>query len=267
MSTVRGDSKWLRFVLQRRADESGTLFISGTVQDSTKAKQLQAVQLENVKNLKFTEELIVSQELERKRISAELHDGIGQELLLITNYAEMATDLVPKRNAKIADYLERISGNSNKLVGIIREIIYGLHPIYLDKLGLTETLVHTISTLCETNKITLETDIDEIDHELSKSDEVHLYRIIQELCSNAVKYSNAKVIRFSTENTPESLKVTFTDFGVGFDYQNKIDDNRPHFGLENIKHRCSLINAELHFASVLGEKTTCEIQILKNSLA
>ena len=258
------NSKWLNIRLQKKQDEFGNILVSGTVQDITKNKKEQAARIKNIKNLRFTEELINSQETEKNRISAELHDGVGQEILLIKNYAELAFQATDKRRTKSTQFLTQISENSSKLVESIRRIIYELRPVYLDKLGLTDTLLHTISTICETNGIKLETDLTPIDKMLSKANEVHLYRIIQELSSNTAKYSGAKLVRFSTKTTPEYIEVSFIDFGVGFDYQKKaIYDTRPHFGLENMKHRSNIMNADFQFNSSVGSQTTCVIRIPK----
>ena len=71
-------------------------------------------------------------------------------------------------------------------------------------------------------------------------------------------------MRFSTKATPEYIEVSFIDFGVGFDYQKKaIYDTRPHFGLENMKHRSNIMNADFQFNSSVGSQTTCVIRIPK----
>jgi len=263
-----GNTKWLNFKLQKKQDETGTTLVFGTVQDITKNKKAQAAQIENIRNMRFTEELIESLESEKNRISAELHDGVGQEILLIKNYAELAIKSSPKRLTKSSEFLTLISQNSSKLLESIRRIIYELRPVYLDKLGLTDTLLNTVSSICETNGIKLETDITPIDKVLSKENEVHLYRIIQELSSNTAKYSGAKLVRFSTKNTSEFIEISFIDFGIGFDYQKKaVFDARPHFGLENIKHRSNLMKAELHFTSSKGSETSCLLRIPKELAA
>jgi len=263
-----GNPKWLNIKLQKKQHESGNILVFGTVQDITKRKKAQAAQIENIRNMRFTEELIESQESEKNRISAELHDGVGQEILLIKNYAELAIKSTQKKQHKSTDLLNLISENSSKLLESIRRIIYELRPVYLDKLGLTDTLLNTISTICDTNGITLETDITYIDKVLTKENEVHLYRIIQELSTNTAKYSGAKLVHFSTKNTSDFIEVSFIDFGIGFDYQKKaVFDTRPHFGLENIKHRSNLMKAELHFTSSKGSQTNCLLRIPKELAA
>ncbi len=87
----------------------------------------------------FSRQLIASQETERKRIAAELHDSLGQRLLIVKSLALLQMQALEKNGAK-AEQLEEISAEASRALNEVREISYDLRPYQLDRLGLTKAI-------------------------------------------------------------------------------------------------------------------------------
>src|SRR6202012_4277462 len=99
----------------------------------------EAVAREQEARVKYTLQLIAAQEEERKRIAAELHDSLGQNLLLIKNRAQMALrrDVT---TAEVTEHIENINQRAAACVSEARRISHDLRPPLLEHLGLTEAL-------------------------------------------------------------------------------------------------------------------------------
>ncbi|MBK7998199.1 MAG: hypothetical protein IPK15_05570, partial [Verrucomicrobia bacterium] len=127
----------------------------------------------------FYRRLIESQETERQRIARELHDSLGQNLLLIKNRAVMGL----KENAspeKMREQLQEISEASAGSVEEIRSIARALRPYQLDRLGLTKTLEDVAASVTTAGGLSIEAQVDNVDGLFAPDAEIGLYRIVQE---------------------------------------------------------------------------------------
>ena len=197
---------------------------------------------------RFSRQLIESQESERKRIAADLHDGLGQELVIIKNRAEQGKDSVQE----LAD----ISESSSQALEEVREIINDLRPQLVDQLGVTKAIKAMLRKV--SGVIGIESEIDEIDSVFSEDDEITVYRIVQELMNNAVKHSKASDVIVKIKRSAESVRITVEDNGSGFDPDSVSSDS---FGLIGLKERTNLIGGDLTISSQLGEGTKVKIII------
>ena len=109
----------------------------------------------NRRALEYTFQLIASQEAERTRIAAELHDSLGQNLLLIKNRAQLA--LADKQVARTtcARQFEDISDLASQAIAEVRQISRDLHPHQLDLLGLTRALQAMIDNAAQGQRIVI----------------------------------------------------------------------------------------------------------------
>jgi signal transduction histidine kinase len=123
-------------------------------------------------------------EYEFKVIAAELHDGLSQSLVIIKNRALLSLSKPQDQNHSL-DQLREISEASTEALDEVKEIIYDLRPIQLDRLGLTGA----IEDIAEINHLKLSKTVAEIDDIFSKQTENSVYRIVQESLNNVVKHS------------------------------------------------------------------------------
>jgi signal transduction histidine kinase/ligand-binding sensor domain-containing protein len=212
----------------------------------------------------FSRRLIESQESERKRIAAELHDSLGQNLLVIQNQALLALDAHPEK-PEIQDRLNDISIVTTQTIQEVREIAHNLRPYHLDKLGLTTSINSIIRRISESSKITFTSDVDLIDGLFSKEEDSHIYRIIQEAINNIIRHSQATEASVSVKQHQGKITVRIRDNGRGFaQARNALpttEESTHGFGLIGLGERVRILNGSLSFGSSPGRGTTLFIDI------
>ena len=199
--------------------------------------------------------LLDSMEAERKRIAYELHDSIGQELLVIKNRAVLALGDM-KRKKYIKEQLVEISETASQAIQETREISYNLRPYQIDRLGLKKALESILSRATQTSKITFHSDIDPIDNVIPKEKEIQLYRIIQESINNILKHSNASTCMVVIKLWNDRLNIKVNDNGIGFDMTNKNFQETRGFGLHGIIERTRLLGGTVKIESVTAKGTS-----------
>jgi len=205
----------------------------------------------------FTRALIENQERERKRIAAELHDSLGQDLLLIKNQA----NLLLKNEAKFnQERLLQINSVAAEAISNIRQIAFDLHPYQLDSLGLTDCIRHMIKKMGASTEIRFSYRIDKINGLLPKEYEINVYRIAQEILNNILKHSKAKNARIEIRRSERFIKMIITDDGVGFDY-GRVKETAKGIGFSDIKERVEILNGKLKIKSNSATGTEITIQI------
>lgn len=202
----------------------------------------------------FSRKLIENQEKERKRLATELHDGIGQNLLIISNSVKLALMERVDKNVK----LNEISDLTKEILSEIREISSNLHPHQLDKLGLTLAITGMISRVSKSSAIEISHSIDKIDKLLPKDSEILLYRIIQESLNNIIKHSGASKAEVVVKKDEFKLLVSITDNGKGFKTDNI---SSTGLGLQSISERVNLLNGSLQIVSAENSGTKIFIEI------
>ena len=207
----------------------------------------------------FSRQLIESQESERKRIAIELHDSIGQSLIVIRNRALMGLNSADKQDRLIAQ-VEEISESAAETITEVRRISQNLHPYQIEHLGLTTAIETMIENADESSPIEFEKDIDNIDEILSKESEINLYRIVQESINNILKHSEAKKAKINIKKSNEFLNVVIEDDGKGFNKEN-LSLTNSGLGLTGIRERAKMLDAKHEISSAQDKGTSVSLQI------
>lgn len=202
----------------------------------------------------FSRRLIESQENERKRMAAELHDGLGQSLLVVKNYAAMALK-EPKLPEKTQKHLHEISDGASTSIEEVRSIARALRPYQLDRFGLTKTLEDAAELAGQAGHINIATTVDNIDGLFSPDAEISIYRIVQEWLNNLVKHSHASNGRMSVRRDGGMLHMILEDDGDGFDYDAIMKRAATGFGLANLNERIRLLGGSLKIETAPGKGT------------
>ncbi len=149
-------------------------------------------QLERVNAMQqaFSRQLIESQESERKRIASELHDSLGQHLLIIKNRASLGERFAPDAG-RMVDQFSEITESASLAISEVRAIAYNLRPLNLERLGLTAVLEEMIEKVSAASAIQFTADIAPLDGLLAHGADINIYRIVQETINNIVKHSEA----------------------------------------------------------------------------
>lgn len=200
--------------------------------------------------------LIQSQEGERKRIAQEMHDSLGQELLVIKNRALMGLKTVTAES-KEKRQLEQISEGATAILKLVRSMSHSLRPPELDRLGLTETIRSILANVREAYGMTLNAEIDEIDGLVVQDNEINIIRILQETLSNIEKHSGASTIDLRIAVSGGTITITVKDDGKGYSK----DSVHYGIGLAGITERVRILNGSLSIESGTGSGTTVTVTI------
>lgn len=201
------------------------------------------LQLKREKDLEvqFNQKLIQYQENENSRISKELHDGIGQSLMLIKNKVQLQHD--EQTAQMIGDTLNEV-----------RSISRALHPFTLQKLGLTAALEKLIHDFDENSDILVDAHIEPIDDHFSEKAALNIFRIVQEVLSNIMKHAEAKSVEFKVRDMKKYAQVDIQDNGVGFDVTENFN-TVSSLGLKTLRERTRFLQGQMHIHSEKGKGT------------
>jgi len=201
----------------------------------------------------FAQQIIDSQEGERKRIAGELHDSLGQRLTLIKNMAMMLT----KRSEESRDrQIEAITAETTQAIAEVRQISRNLRPQRLDLLGLSKAIEVLLEETCQAAGLQYEVVVDELSGVFPKSAEIHFYRIVQECLNNAVRHGKATAVTVIAQRTETGVSLVVSDDGVGF------NTAKPGgFGLTGISERSRLLGGTAVIQSTPGQGTIITIEI------
>jgi signal transduction histidine kinase/ligand-binding sensor domain-containing protein len=193
--------------------------------------------------------IINSQENERKRISKDLHDSVGQNLLALKNHI---------KTNNTSNTLELVDTTINET----REISRNLHPYQIEKIGITKTILNSFLQL-EDHKLFVSEDLINFDGHLTKENEVNLYRIVQEICNNIIKHSKANAANITSELKFNLVEINIKDNGVGFDAETNRENVHKSFGLSSIQERIKIMDADMQIVSEPNKGTHFKIIIRK----
>lgn len=204
----------------------------------------------------FSRELIRSQEAERKRIASELHDGLGQELLVMKNLAGMGR-AANDADADAGNQFAEIADTAGKALEEVRAISRALRPPELDRLGLTEAIRAMVDRVAESSGLEFNDQIDDVDGVLSADQEIAVFRILQEALNNAVKHSGAKGVRLEIKQSDSCVEVAVSDDGHGFDPLTV----KSGVGFRSLRERADLAGGVLDIQSQSGQGTTVRLRV------
>ncbi|HEY1660833.1 MAG TPA: histidine kinase [Verrucomicrobiae bacterium] len=211
--------------------------------------------------LAFSRQILQGQENERQRIAANLHDSLGQNLLVIKNQAELAMQTAVDESAR-QDRLGKISEITSQAIEEVRRITHGLRPYQLDRLGLTQAIRASVNHASETNPILFASRVEDIDGLFNKEAEIHVYRIVQEAITNVVKHAAATEAAVVIKKRASIISISIRDNGRGFDPARPTSE--PHdlsYGLNGISERVRILKGDLAIDSRPGEGASLTIEI------
>jgi signal transduction histidine kinase len=209
----------------------------------------------------FSQQLIGSQESERKRVAAELHDSLGQSLGMVKNKV-----LIIRRDAHNPEVRDKQVRELEEMVAEtiqeVRNISYNLRPLHLELLGITRSIQSLLEDIEESGLIAIETDIEVFDHLLSRENEINVFRIVQECFNNIVKHAHATRVRISVHTDATFILIRIEDNGVGMSSKT---NHQAGFGLLGIRERLNILNGHLEIRENEPRGTIMHIQISLSS--
>ena len=233
-----------------------------------------------------TSALLAGQEEERKRLSRDLHDGLGQMLTAIKLQLEGLETILNRTQPDSPAYAKNLRTLKTLVTQTIQEtrtISNNLMPSVLSDFGIVPALKMIADTdRTESVEMTFSTNMKTSQNRLNRNTEIMLYRVTQEAVNNAIRHANPSHIHIELIRQNNVLDLSVTDDGCGFRLDKKrgpLDEyhsmnaeadvitstrtkqRTPSQGIHNMRQRVKLLNGKFRLHSVPGEGTTVQITI------
>lgn len=208
-------------------------------------------------------QLLTAQEEERRRISRDLHDQMGQEISAL-GLALKALEDAGMSNPQSRGHLSRAQGLANRIGLELHQLALQLRPTALDDLGLEEALTNYGQEWAQHAHIELDTHTHGLDGQrLPMPIATTAFRVVQEALTNVLKHAGARSVSLIVEQRARELAITVEDDGRGFDVNSVLAkataENR--LGLLGMRERVALVNGTLTIESAPGRGTTILVRI------
>ncbi|HEY4442660.1 MAG TPA: PAS domain-containing protein [Steroidobacteraceae bacterium] len=213
-------------VLTEEIDLSGEKRILIVVQDVSERKQLES-------------EIIEIANLERRRLGADLHDGLGQELTGISLMLRSLSKRAASAAFEASPELNEIIALVNHAIQSSRRMALGISPVTLERGGLLPALQTLVAWSCDSYNIDVRLHLSMRSQlRIGESAAAHLYLIVQEAINNAVRHGNARSIAVSLRSNRVLVSLSITDDGVGIAETRALGAG---MGLKLMHYRCAMI--------------------------
>jgi len=220
--------------------------------------QVTTLQRLSTHNAELAEQARVSAIVEeRQRLARELHDAVSQQLFAISMTATAVGRTLDKDFEKAKRQVALIEEMAAVAQSEMRALLLHLRPVYLEGKPLEQGLIELVNEFKV--KVPMEI-IFEMDKgiDLMKGIENHLFRIIQEAMSNALRHSKANKMEIRIHLRQDIVRLVIRDDGVGFELDDK---KQTSYGLSNMKERVTEFGGSIQFITALNKGTRIEITI------
>jgi PAS domain S-box-containing protein len=240
MFAKNGAIRWMlgKGELMRKEGESGPGKIAGVTLDVSELKRTQ-VELQQL-----AKRLMEAQEEERRRISRELHDDIGQRVALLGIELDLVQQLLHEQEP-LRERVERAQLATGELGTDLHQLSHALHSSKLKYLGLPAALRELCTRMADKHSLAIQLECDEQKLSLPEDEALALFRVAQEALNNAVRHSRANSVRVSLSHTPHDVRLLVCDDGSGFDPARKTSG----IGLVGMRERMRAIQGDFQIIS------------------
>ena len=226
------------------------------------------INLESSNLTNYSVKLLETQEMDRNRISRDLHDSTVQCLTGLVHKMEYCSKLVDKDPVNVKLELQSMIDLNKDIINGMREIIYDLRPMSLNNIGLVSTIESYCLHLRRYNNLDVVLKVEGKEQNLTSIVSVTLYRIIQEACNNVIRHARAKKLLIRIAYMERSIELDIEDNGTGFDLQHveehSQEDSLNGFGLSTMRERARLLSGSFYINSKPGAGTKIHVDVPVN---
>lgn len=230
----------------------GFSFLLVVVYSQRKKSQLQKSisTLKEEQQNQLIEAAIRSEEQERHRIAETLHDEVGAIL------SSAKLHLLGIKSKELDEKDQKLHGKGkellNEVIQKVRGISHNLHSNILKEFGLNEAIRHFLKKLTDEKMMNATTNLDDCYQTENPENDISMFRIVQELVNNILKYANAKELTISSalENNKLNLVLFHNGKGLSQEQFEELRFQKEGLGLKNIQNRITLLKGDIHFFKV-----------------
>lgn len=206
--------------------------------------------------------LVQAQEEERRSISRELHDEVGQSLGALLVEAGQLAKLVPQEDRATQAQITHIKSVVESAVKSIRDLALLLRPPMLDDLGLVAALEWQAREISRRSDMEVGVQSQNVSEALSDEMKVTVYRLVQEALNNAATHSSAQNARVTVVQNADNISVTVNDDGKGFD-----TERTRGMGILGMEERVRRLGGNFTIQSAVGQGTTVAAELPLHAVA
>jgi len=263
---------WEKYLLKRQLEEYKqgleSLVFERTKQLQVKTEELtqsnELLKSEIVKRKhaeillkKNTMNIIEAIEQERKRLSQELHDSVGQRLMFTKINLELLAKELKQENEKLNNAIEGVSLAGTEISSLIKS----LYPVSIEKYSLLQNIKTLIESFEKISMINVEFGVEGNEPQIEKNVKLSIYRIFQEVLNNIAKHSDAQNVRIKMMFQNSELSAEISDDGIGVDFENE-ENLHSGTGLFSIQERIVQLNGNFNIRSKNGSGFTIEFKVV-----
>ena len=205
----------------------------------------------------LSQQLVATQEEERKKLSRELHDHVGQMLTALRMELGRIDRVRAAGDNRVAAALNECRQLVDDMVHIVRDLALGLRPSMLDDFGLQPALEWLARDFTRRSNVPVELQATGALDALGEQHRTCIYRVVQEALTNCVRHARATAIRVHVRADDDHIDVSVSDDGVGLDPQRRAGG----FGLRGIEERVRELGGSISLASGAGQGATLAIRL------
>ncbi len=235
-------------------------YLEGNILDELKEDDENSKMINEIK-------LLENQEIERRRIAREIHDGPAQYIANAMMRIDFCKVVVKKDLEQGIKELDDVKGNVKMALKEVRGIIYDLRPLSLEERGLTEAIKENLDKVSIETDIEINSFIEEYNSEVDKIIQIAAYRIIQEILNNVKKHSKAKIVDLKINYIKEYISIFVQDDGIGFNVKETLLNTKIKgncYGLLGIYERVKSLGGRIEIKSLPNEGTAYKIKLPLN---
>ena len=212
---------------------------------------------ESRRNLReLSARLVDAQEEERRAISRELHDEVGQSLGALLVDVGRLSAMVPSENGAMQQQVQRIRSVAEQTVKTVRDIALLLRPSMLDDLGLVPALEWQAREMSRRGEMEVEVHSEGVSEKLPDEYRICIYRLVQEALNNASQHAGAKNATVNVRQARDRIVVEVNDNGRGFE-----SDRVRGMGLVGMEERVKRLRGSLTIDSQPGKGTSMKADL------
>ena len=241
-----------------RADDRSIVGYQGIVRDITETKEVE----EHIRRL--SQQLLKAQEIERQKLSCDLHDNLAQDLSTLKIGIDTLLDDQPDVSSEKRQRVSNLSEMIRRIITDIRDLAYDLHPGSLGQVGLAQTAHRFCEEFSASNSLKVDFSCVGLDKgKLDFDTEIAIYRLIQEGLTNIKKHADATRASVRLVSSHPNILLRIEDNGKGFEVKKRLDVTlkEKRMGLWSMEQRSALLDGKMEINSRPGHGTKIQVEI------